>query len=147
MHMPILTHAFIICILEFNIVGFASQFATQNCLDCFSKLNLASKFHAEVATHLPHIILRAPYILNIIYSSVTNCDSIHDLSSNFYAKIATQLYKIISDSVYTITYIYLYLYLYMYSCINTCLHVYVLCAMCVCIVHIHTYVCVSLYIG
>ena len=37
-----------------EIVGLASQFATQNHLDFFSKLNLSSKFYAEVATHLPH---------------------------------------------------------------------------------------------
>ena len=40
------------------------------CLICFSKLNLSSKFHAEVATHLPHIKLRTLlyilYTLNII---------------------------------------------------------------------------------
>ena len=46
-------------------VGLASQFAIQNCLDGYSKLNLGSKFHAEVATHLPHIKLRI-FTLNII---------------------------------------------------------------------------------
>ena len=40
--------------------------ATQNCLSCHSKLNLGSKFHAEVATHLPHIKLKTLYTLNII---------------------------------------------------------------------------------
>ena len=49
-----------------EIVGLASQFATQNCLGCYSKLNLGSKFHAEVATHLPYIKLRTLYTLNII---------------------------------------------------------------------------------
>ena len=39
-----------------EIVRLASQFATPNCLGCYSKLNLDSKFHAEVATHLPHIL-------------------------------------------------------------------------------------------
>ena len=41
-----------------EIIGLASQFVTQNCLGCFSKLNLGSKFHAEVATHLFHIKLK-----------------------------------------------------------------------------------------
>ena len=49
-----------------EIVGLASQFTTQNCLCCYSKLNLVDKFHAEVATHFPHIKLRTPYTLNII---------------------------------------------------------------------------------
>ena len=39
-------------------VGLASQFATQNCLDCYSKLNMSSKCYACVATHLLHIKLR-----------------------------------------------------------------------------------------
>ena len=43
-----------------------SQFASQNCLGCYSKLNLGCKFPAEVATHLPHINLRTLYTLNII---------------------------------------------------------------------------------
>ena len=38
-----------------KIVRLASQFATQNFLRCYSKLNLISKFHTEVATHFPHI--------------------------------------------------------------------------------------------
>ena len=50
----------------YEIVRLASQFATQNCLSCYSKLNLESKFHAEIATHLPHIKLRTFYTLNII---------------------------------------------------------------------------------
>ena len=50
----------------FEIVGLASQFATQNCLSYHSKLNLDSKFHAEVATYLPHIKLRTLFTLNII---------------------------------------------------------------------------------
>ena len=49
-----------------EIVGLASQFATQNCLGCYSKLNLGSKFHAEIATHLPQIKLRTLYTLKII---------------------------------------------------------------------------------
>ena len=49
-----------------EIVGLASQFDTQNCFGCNSKLNLHSKFHAEVSTHLPHIKLRTLYTLNII---------------------------------------------------------------------------------
>ena len=32
-------------------VWLASQFASQNFLGCFSKLNLGSKFHAEVAIY------------------------------------------------------------------------------------------------
>ena len=48
-----------------EIVGLASQLATQNCLGC-SKLNLGSTLLAEVATHLSHIKLRLLYILNII---------------------------------------------------------------------------------
>ena len=44
-----------------EIVGLASQFATQNCLSCYSIFNLGSKFHAEIATHLPHIKLRTLY--------------------------------------------------------------------------------------
>ena len=47
-------------------VRLASQFASQNYLGCYSKLNLGSKFHAEVATHLPHIKLKTLYTLNII---------------------------------------------------------------------------------
>ena len=49
----------------YEIVWLASQFATQNCLGCYSKLNLCSKFHAQVA-YLPHIKLRTPHTLNII---------------------------------------------------------------------------------
>ena len=63
-----------------KIVGLASQFAIQNCLGCYLKLNLGSKFHTEVATHLPHIKLRTLYTLN---------NPIHDLNSNFHVKIAT----------------------------------------------------------
>ena len=48
-----------------KIVRLASQFATQNCLGCYSKLNLGCKFHSKVATHLPHIKLRTLYTLNI----------------------------------------------------------------------------------
>ena len=48
-----------------EIFGFTSQFPTQNCLDCYSKLNLSSKFHAEIA-YLLHLKLRTLYILNII---------------------------------------------------------------------------------
>ena len=39
----------------YEIVGFESQFASQNCLDCKVKLNLASKFHAEITKHSPQI--------------------------------------------------------------------------------------------
>ena len=49
-----------------KIVGLASQFATQNCLACYLKLNLGSEFYAEVAIHLSHIKLRTLYTLNII---------------------------------------------------------------------------------
>ena len=49
-----------------EIVGLASQFASQICVGCYSKLILGSKFHAEVATHFPHIKLRTLYTLNII---------------------------------------------------------------------------------
>ena len=51
----------------YKIVRFALQIATQNCLDCYSKLNLASKFHAEVATRSPHIVLRQIKTLVILY--------------------------------------------------------------------------------
>ena len=46
-----------------EIVGLASQFASQNCHGWYSKLILGCKFHAEVATHLPHIKLRTLYTL------------------------------------------------------------------------------------
>ena len=49
-----------------EIGGFASQFATQNFLSCYSKLNLSSKFHAKVVTHLPHLKLKIIYTLNVI---------------------------------------------------------------------------------
>ena len=49
-----------------EIVGLSSQFATQNYLGCNSKLNLDSKFQAEIATHRPHLKLRTLYTLNII---------------------------------------------------------------------------------
>ena len=57
-HMYILIHVYI---SMSEIVKLASQFATQNCLGCYSKLNLGSKFHAEVETHLPHIKLKTLY--------------------------------------------------------------------------------------
>ena len=41
-----------------EIVGLVSQFANQNCLGWYSKLNLRSKFYAEVATHLSHLKLK-----------------------------------------------------------------------------------------
>ena len=50
----------------FEIAGLALQFATQTCLGCHLKLNLGTKFHAKVATILPHIKLRTLYTLNII---------------------------------------------------------------------------------
>ena len=49
-----------------EIAGLASQFASQNCFGCYSKLNLGCKFHVEVATHFPHIKLRTLYTLTII---------------------------------------------------------------------------------
>ena len=49
-----------------SVRRFASQFATQNGLSCYSKLNLDSIFPAKVATHLPYIKLRTLYTLNII---------------------------------------------------------------------------------
>ena len=49
-----------------EIVRLTIQFATQNCLGYYSKLNLGSEFHAEVATHLPHKKLRTLYSSNII---------------------------------------------------------------------------------
>ena len=49
-----------------EIVGLASQFVTQNCLSCYSKLNLGSEFHVKVVTHLSHIKLRTIYTLKII---------------------------------------------------------------------------------
>ena len=49
-----------------EIVWLASLFVVQNCLGCYSKLNLCSKFYAEVATHLSLIQLRTLYTLNII---------------------------------------------------------------------------------
>ena len=50
-----------------EIVGLTLQFAIQNCLGCYSQLNLGSKFLTEVANHLPHVKLRAYYTLNIIF--------------------------------------------------------------------------------
>ena len=38
-----------------EIYGLVLQYATLFCLGCNLKLNLGSKFHAEVATYLPHI--------------------------------------------------------------------------------------------
>ena len=49
-----------------EIVGLATQFTTQNCLGYYSKLNLGSKFHAEIATHLFQMKLRTIHALNII---------------------------------------------------------------------------------
>ena len=86
-----------------KIVELASQFASQNCFGCHSKLNLGCKFHAEVVTHLSHIKLRTLYIYLEYYINwnfiTINCDLVHDLSSNFHTKIATYMYKIISDTV------------------------------------------------
>ena len=45
-------------IYSVEIVGLALQFAIQNCLNCHSKLNFSSKFHAKVATHLPHLKIK-----------------------------------------------------------------------------------------
>ena len=58
--------SYLIIFTESEIVGLTSQFATQNCLGCNSKLNLSSKFHAEVATHLPHLKLRTLRTLTMI---------------------------------------------------------------------------------
>ena len=44
------------------MVVLASQFASQNCLGCYSKLNMDSKFHAGIATHLLQIIKIAVYL-------------------------------------------------------------------------------------
>ena len=51
-----------------EIVGLASQFLLLklSCLP-YSKLNLGSKFHDEVATHLPHIKLKIQNTLNIVF--------------------------------------------------------------------------------
>ena len=49
-----------------RLIGLASQFAPQNYCGRYSKLNLGSKFHAKVATPLPHIKLRTLNTLNII---------------------------------------------------------------------------------
>ena len=57
-----------------EIAGLASQFTTQNCLGYYSKLNLDSKFHSEVATYHPQIKLRIPYTLKIMFEkSLLNC--------------------------------------------------------------------------
>ena len=79
-----------------EIVGLVSQFATQNSLEYYSKLNLSSKFHAEVATQLPHLKLknyrpipRILYHYNCYFIAII-CYPIHDLSNYFYAKIGTQ---------------------------------------------------------
>ena len=54
-----------VCSTVSEIAGLALQFATQNCLGCYSKLNLGSKFLAKVATHPSHMILRTLYTSNI----------------------------------------------------------------------------------
>ena len=51
---------------EIYVVGLTSQFAIHNYLDCYSTLNLGSKFHAKVTTHLSYIKLRTQHTLNII---------------------------------------------------------------------------------
>ena len=66
MYRQIKIHLILRSSLESEIVGLASQFATQNCLGCYIKLNLDSKFQAEVATHFPQVKLRILYALNII---------------------------------------------------------------------------------
>ena len=48
-------------------LGLASLFAISIYLGCNSKLNLTSKFHVKVATHLPHLKLRTEYTLSIIF--------------------------------------------------------------------------------
>ena len=42
----IYTYMYVCMYVVFEIVGFTSQFVTQNCLCCFSKLNLASKIYS-----------------------------------------------------------------------------------------------------
>ena len=54
-----------------EIAGLASQFATQNCLGCYPKLNLVSKFHVEVAAHLSHLKLKTLYLEYFIIIVVT----------------------------------------------------------------------------
>ena len=56
------TYIFIYMYIYVMSVGLASQFATQNCLSCYSKLKIGSKFHAEVATHFPHKIKNTVFI-------------------------------------------------------------------------------------
>ena len=112
--------------VQSEIVGLASQLATQNYLGCYLKLNLRSKFHAEVATHYPHIKLRVLYTLNIILyynrcltatqSQLIVTQLIHDFSGNFHAQIATQLYKIISNTDF---------HSHKRTCIHTCIHTYI----------------------
>ena len=41
-----------------EVAGLSSQFATQNCLGCYSKLNVGSKFYPEVATCFPHFKIK-----------------------------------------------------------------------------------------
>ena len=62
-HTYIYTNIYIFTVSE--IAGLTSYFASKNCLGCYSKLNLGSKFHAEVATHFPHTKSRILYPFNI----------------------------------------------------------------------------------
>ena len=48
-----------------EIVELTSQFATQYCLGCYSKLKLGYKFHLKVATHLRLVKFGTLYTLNI----------------------------------------------------------------------------------
>ena len=99
-----------------EIVGLASQFATQNCLGCYSKLNLGSKFYANVATHLPHIKVRTLFIPWILY--YYNCFSIHDLS------IANFTQKLLCTKLFRTLCVCIYIYVWMYACMNNyeCIH-------------------------
>ena len=57
-------HTYIYTVSE--ITELTLQFATQNCLGYYLKLNLGGKFHAEVATHFPHVKLITLHALDII---------------------------------------------------------------------------------
>ena len=54
-------HTYIQYTPVYKIVVLTSQFVTQNCLGCYSKLNLSSTFHTEVTIHLPRKKLRTLY--------------------------------------------------------------------------------------
>ena len=54
-------HTYIQYTPVYKIIVLTSQFVTQNCLGCYSKLNLSSTFHTEVIIHLPRKKLRTLY--------------------------------------------------------------------------------------